>query len=181
MSNFLADSLNGSYGRNCRMGVRKMAYPDGMLAQNQTENIWLWPRLTDRRHRASVSTFMQVGCVTGARKRADGTLTKDHVSWFAIVTNAPTTNPKTRKMEVIECKYYKKGRCEYHLPYHRCCMRIVKPLMQCFNYELKKKRQWTKDLAQYVNKPMIFKSCKFENFSPRRGFTCKQYFTHENK
>ncbi|MCX4261235.1 MAG: hypothetical protein OSJ33_08215 [Muribaculaceae bacterium] len=37
--------------------------------------------------------------------------------------------------------------------------------------------QYAKDLAQYVNKPMIFKSCKFEDFSPRKGFTCKAYLT----
>lgn len=35
--------------------------------------------------------------------------------------------------------------------------------------------QYAKDLAQYVNKPMIFKSCKFQDFSPRKGFTCKEY------
>ena len=37
--------------------------------------------------------------------------------------------------------------------------------------------QYAKDLAQYVNKPMIFKSCKFEDFSPRKGFICKAYLT----
>ena len=37
--------------------------------------------------------------------------------------------------------------------------------------------QYARDLAQYVNKPMIFKTCKFEDFSPRRGFKCKEYFT----
>ena len=36
--------------------------------------------------------------------------------------------------------------------------------------------QYARDLAQYVNKPMIFKTCKFEDFSPRRGFKCKEYF-----
>ena len=36
--------------------------------------------------------------------------------------------------------------------------------------------QYAKDLAQYVNKPMIFKSCKFEDFQPRKGFICKEYF-----
>lgn len=40
-----------------------------------------------------------------------------------------------------------------------------------------KPSQYVKDLAQYVNKPMIFKSCKFEDFSPRKGFVCKRYFT----
>lgn len=35
--------------------------------------------------------------------------------------------------------------------------------------------QYEKDLAQYVNKPMIFKSCSFADFSPRKGFKCKTY------
>lgn len=39
--------------------------------------------------------------------------------------------------------------------------------------------QYARDLAQYVNKPMIFKSCKFEDFSPRKGFVCKEYFNNE--
>lgn len=37
--------------------------------------------------------------------------------------------------------------------------------------------QYEKDLAQYVNKPMIFKSCSFANFSPRKGFKCARYLT----
>lgn len=36
--------------------------------------------------------------------------------------------------------------------------------------------QYAKDLAQYVNKPMIFKSCDFKDFSPRKGFKCGAYF-----
>lgn len=36
--------------------------------------------------------------------------------------------------------------------------------------------QYARDLAQYVNKPMIFQSCKFEEFSPRKGFNCSRYF-----
>lgn len=35
--------------------------------------------------------------------------------------------------------------------------------------------QYVKDLAQYVNKPMIFKSCSFADFSPRKGFRCVEY------
>lgn len=35
--------------------------------------------------------------------------------------------------------------------------------------------QYEKDLAQYVNKPMIFKSCSFAEFSPRKGFKCEAY------
>lgn len=36
--------------------------------------------------------------------------------------------------------------------------------------------QWQKDLAQYTNKKQIFASCDFKEFSPRKGFTCKEYF-----
>lgn len=35
--------------------------------------------------------------------------------------------------------------------------------------------QYEKDLAQYVNKPMIFKTCSFADFSPRKGFKCSAY------
>lgn len=35
--------------------------------------------------------------------------------------------------------------------------------------------QYEKDLAQYVNKPMIFKTCTFADFSPRKGFKCSEY------
>lgn len=38
--------------------------------------------------------------------------------------------------------------------------------------------QYEKDLAQYVNKLMIFKSCKFKDFSPRKGFKCNEYFKY---
>lgn len=37
--------------------------------------------------------------------------------------------------------------------------------------------KWPKDLAQYTNKKQIFASCDFKEFSPRKGFTCKEYFT----
>lgn len=37
--------------------------------------------------------------------------------------------------------------------------------------------KYEKDLAQYVNKPMIFKSCSFADFSPRKGFRCEYYLT----
>lgn len=39
-----------------------------------------------------------------------------------------------------------------------------------------KPSQYAKDLAQYVNKPMVFKSCSFKDFSPRKGFKCEEYF-----
>lgn len=38
--------------------------------------------------------------------------------------------------------------------------------------------QYARDLAQYVNKPMIFKSCTFADFSPRKGFKCSQYLSN---
>ena len=40
--------------------------------------------------------------------------------------------------------------------------------------------QYAKDLAQYVNKPMLFKSCSFKDFSPRKGFRCEAYFHTNN-
>ena len=35
---------------------------------------------------------------------------------------------------------------------------------------------WQKDIAQWCNKRMIFTTCEFREFSPRKGFTCKKYF-----
>ena len=53
----------------------------------------------------------------------------------------------------------------------------IKPYVMPYrDYENKiKPSQYAKDLAQYVNKPMIFNSCKFEDFSPRKGFKCAEY------
>lgn len=61
----------------------------------------------------------------------------------------------------------------------RCRELGIKPYVMPYrDYENKTKpSQYAKDLAQYVNKPMIFKSCKFEDFSPRKGFKCSEYFT----
>lgn len=39
--------------------------------------------------------------------------------------------------------------------------------------------QYAKDLAQYVNKPMIFKTCKFADFEPRKGFKCSAYLKEQ--
>ena len=36
--------------------------------------------------------------------------------------------------------------------------------------------QWQKDMAQWCNKRMIFCTTDFMDFSPRKGFTCKEYF-----
>lgn len=60
----------------------------------------------------------------------------------------------------------------------RCRELGIKPFVMPYrDFENKTKpSQYTKDLAQYVNKPMIYRSCKFEDFSPRKGFKCKEYF-----
>lgn len=54
----------------------------------------------------------------------------------------------------------------------------IKPyVMQYLDFDNNRKpTQYERDLAQYVNKPMIFKSCTFSEFSPRKGFKCSQYF-----
>lgn len=36
--------------------------------------------------------------------------------------------------------------------------------------------QWQKDMAQWVNKKMIFWSVEFKDFEPRKGFKCEEYF-----
>lgn len=54
----------------------------------------------------------------------------------------------------------------------------IKPFVMPYrDYNNKTKpSQYAKDLAQYVNKPMVFKSCSFKDFSPRKGFKCGEYF-----
>jgi len=37
--------------------------------------------------------------------------------------------------------------------------------------------KWQQDLAQWTNKKQKFVVCDFKDFSPRKGFTCKEYFT----
>lgn len=53
----------------------------------------------------------------------------------------------------------------------------IKPyVMQYRDFDNNRKpTQYERDLAQYVNKPMIFKSCTFSEFSPRKGFRCDFY------
>lgn len=36
--------------------------------------------------------------------------------------------------------------------------------------------QWQKDMAQWCNKRMIFYTCDFKEFRPRKGFVCGSYF-----
>lgn len=37
--------------------------------------------------------------------------------------------------------------------------------------------QYQKDIARWANRTQIFKSCDFLDFSPRKNFSCKQYFS----
>ena len=36
--------------------------------------------------------------------------------------------------------------------------------------------QWQKDLAGWADKKLIFRSCEFKDFIPRKGFKCSEYF-----
>lgn len=36
--------------------------------------------------------------------------------------------------------------------------------------------QWQKDLAHWANRRELYRTCDFRDFSPRKGFTCKEYF-----
>ena len=38
---------------------------------------------------------------------------------------------------------------------------------------------WQKDMARWCNKRMIFCTTKFEDYSPRKGFKCREYFNNE--
>lgn len=44
-----------------------------------------------------------------------------------------------------------------------------------FNNE-REPSQYEKDLARWANKMWLFKSCDFADFSPRKGFKCKEHF-----
>ena len=61
----------------------------------------------------------------------------------------------------------------------RCRELGIKPYVMPYRDFQNKEQptQYAKDLAQYVNKPMIFKSCRFADFSPRKGFKCSEYLT----
>lgn len=36
--------------------------------------------------------------------------------------------------------------------------------------------QWQRDMSHWVDRKVYFRSCEFEDFEPRKGFKCKQYF-----
>ena len=55
----------------------------------------------------------------------------------------------------------------------------IDPFVQPYrDYENKRiPTQYEKDFASWVNKKERFKSCNFFDFSPRKGFKCKEYLT----
>ncbi len=36
--------------------------------------------------------------------------------------------------------------------------------------------QWQKDMARWCNHRALFKTCDFEDYEPRKGFKCSEYF-----
>lgn len=36
--------------------------------------------------------------------------------------------------------------------------------------------KWQKDMAHWADRKEIYMSCDFKDFSPRKGFLCKEYF-----
>lgn len=36
--------------------------------------------------------------------------------------------------------------------------------------------QWQEDLARWTDRKELYRSCRFEDFEPRKGFKCKEYF-----
>lgn len=37
--------------------------------------------------------------------------------------------------------------------------------------------QWQKDMAHWADRKELYRSCDFKDFSPRKGFLCREYFT----
>lgn len=54
----------------------------------------------------------------------------------------------------------------------------ILPFVQAFrDYDNSRKpTQYEKDLARWANRAWLFKSMDFEDYEPRKGFKCKQYF-----
>lgn len=54
----------------------------------------------------------------------------------------------------------------------------IYPFVQPYrDYENKRERtMYEMDLARWANNRFFYKACKFEDFEPRKGFKCKEYF-----
>lgn len=60
--------------------------------------------------------------------------------------------------------------------YHRNVACQSQPMLDFTPNCLDKVPQWQKDMASWSNKKQIYKTCDFKEFSPRKGFKCKEYF-----
>lgn len=60
-------------------------------------------------------------------------------------------------------------------------LRIRPFVMPYRDYEGKRQpTQYAKDLAHWANRPELFSTCTFAEFSPRKGFVCADYLSHQN-
>lgn len=60
-------------------------------------------------------------------------------------------------------------------------LRIRPFVMPYRDYEGRQKpTQYAKDLAHWANRPELFNTCTFAEFSPRKGFVCADYLANQN-
>lgn len=70
----------------------------------------------------------------------------------------------------------------YRLSYFRDNPRVcvVAQPFRDFNNPAQIIPQWQKDMARWSMRRELWKSCDFEDFSPRKGFKCKEYLIDKN-
>ena len=106
-----------------------------------------------------------------------------HIAW-----DLPTLDLTDKLREVTKCINPRKLTCYvlvgYNSTIEQDMFRIktlwdfgIHPFVQPYrDYEnTRMPTQYEKDLARWCNNKFIFKSCKFEDFEPRKGFKCKEY------
>jgi hypothetical protein len=69
--------------------------------------------------------------------------------------------------------------CYERVSYFRSnkCVAIAAQPYRDFNNMAQKIPQWQKDMAHWSMRRELYKVCDFKDFSPRKGFKCKEYFT----
>ncbi len=99
--------------------------------------------------------------------------------WELWVEDCATAKTTVYQIKFEEPRVFSNSTIEQDLyRIQRCREFKIQPFVMPYrDYENNNKpSQYCKDLAQWVNKPQIFdRVLKFEDFSPRKGFTCKQY------
>jgi hypothetical protein len=60
-------------------------------------------------------------------------------------------------------------------------VRLVTQPYRDFNKSNQVIPQWQKDMAHWAMRRQLYATCDFKEFSPRKGFYCKEYFTNEYK